>query len=250
MNIMYPNNKTISYNRHQNKQVVNPVSLLSPIVWFSPETMYNGSALALENEKITSWQNSISDSLHAVQTDTTKQPLVKVVGGLKEVQFDGSNDFLNMFRPAELDFQKNESFSTVVITGSNVTSGYMICKGLQSLKQYATWFGSDYLNVEAFGGSDSWIDTEPIPSNSVSIVSVYNHLTEQISLYYNGVHQLTTDVTTSSLYPLNDTLLGARHTSTANNSYGYFYGGSLRNILMFNKALNLSDVQTLHNNLI
>ena len=227
------------------------------IVYLNGSTITDGTnVLTATGSNVVDWKNQITGNgvSGASQSTGSRQPTLQITNGVREVSFDGTDDVLTFFSPSELDFQKTQSFTIVVLTGLNSLHGYLVNKGLQTDKQYSVWLLDDALDCCTFGdeqpGNYVFPTTPTLPTDPILVTYSFDTSDDTQKLWYNNVYVTGSNVTSNILFPLNDTIIGARNvTAGNNNTYGYHFTGAIREVLIFDKMLNEDERTLIYSNL-
>lgn len=152
-----------------------PDSIILPslISYWKPGSIE--AAATTDGDTISTWSDS-HDSNDGTQTGTLRPILNIASNGAREVEFDGTNDWLNVGQPSNLDFTAGTDTWTIVAKVGTVvlTTGYFISKRPASsttaqfslFLETATQLGghsgmalSDYVTISAVAAGDLFIMT-------------------------------------------------------------------------------------------
>ena len=210
--------------------------------------MFNASGTtATEGQEIYNWVNAVNDNgvTGATQYRTGRYPIMQTVNGNKEVKFNGSTTFLEFEVVPDLHFETTDSWSVLFLLGSVAGDGPMYHKG---------GFGNRHVGIFNFGGFESYTYHQEntiasnILTNEVGAVD-HNGGTRQMRIFRENVTEL--DYTNlGTVTNTQNTLIGARQNNGSDNtSWAFFYGGSIRRMLVFNRVLTSEERTTIYNEL-
>lgn len=204
----------------------------------------NGSSEALDGEDVTTWVNQIDDTNNA-NSALTEPPKLRIspVDGVKEIKFNGNNN-LNIVNG--MDFQTNDEFTIAMQNGYDDCTVYAFGKMSPSnVTQYS--FG--YVNRTGYfhNGRNfrTWTTNSPSIGEPINLILQrkfgHTRVIENGVVVYEDFEEFS--VNSFSQYPL---ILGGK------NNDQQRYTGSLRRFHIWNKFLDLDDVnsvtQKLENN--
>jgi len=226
-----------------------PIQTISGLVVdLNDTTMFNASGTtATEGQEIYNWVNAVNDNgvTGATQYRTGRYPIMQTVNGNKEVKFNGSTTFLEFEVVPDLHFETTDSWSVLFLLGSVAGDGPMYHKG---------GFGNRHVGIFNFGGFESYTYHQEntiasnILTNEVGAVD-HNGGTRQMRIFRENVTEL--DYTNlGTVTNTQNTLIGARQNNGSDNtSWAFFYGGSIRRMLVFNRVLTSEERTTIYNEL-
>ena len=169
---------------------------------------------------------------------------------LKSVSFDGSDDFVTMSNPADLNFSGDTTISFwVKYTNQASSFNFLIDKSTSAgERQYALYLRNETGGTKTFSFSTSG-GTAAI-NNSTSTISVnqWSHValvvdsgvTNGTKLYINGSSETlgTHTITTNDSAPFQ---LGKRYDTS------FEFGGLMDEVAIFNSALSSSNITAIYN---
>lgn len=236
-----------------------PIPTNGLLVDLNADTMFTtGDVLATDGQVITNWGNAISGSgiAGATQDVSGSRPILQIESGVKAVKFDGTNDFLNFNNTddSKLHWDKSESHCIIVMLGNDITSGRIIHRGYSNYKaEYSMFFsGTDYSNFVYSSDSPQqfWVDS-PITVPAPTFLAInYRGADATFDGWINSLKVFDDlAVAGSADNTSHPTLIGAR-TNTVSTSFGNFFGGSIRRILIYDRALTDIEIANLNTELL
>ncbi|WP_046743271.1 GEVED domain-containing protein [Kordia zhangzhouensis] len=213
---------------------------------------------SLTGTDVDSWTDQSSNGFTAVSQGTTDAQYV--ANGLNfnpVIQFTG-NQFLNLGNQPELDLQPlNDEMTiiTMVIT-NGASTGTVICKGNNDIRNYQVWFGTtDRVLHHTLGrlsgtGAQQAVRWGTIyalnePKLTAGIVSNTGDPLTRLTPYVNGVLDPAdrNDGVLSGDASGVDVLIGARRAGSANTGSGYTYNGEIAEIIMYDRDISVSEME-------
>ena len=171
----------------------------------------------------------------------------EVYGG-NAVSFDGTNDFVNIGQPSNLNFDTDADDFTIAMWFKIASgdTGTLICKGGDTSgdRQYHIYYSSsDYIAVNIGG---TVVNTNAYDDGNwhhVAVVNFDDSGTQKFRIYIDGssVGVGNSGSGSNSL----DVLLGARRGSDNTNT-AFLLSGSTNNVKIFNTALTQDQVRELY----
>lgn len=245
-----------TYNSYPASEDLNPIPQAGLLVDLNAATMFTtGDVLAVENDPITNWGNSVSGNSisGAVQEDGAKQPILKVtLNGTKEVDFgnDSVSRYLSLGTPTELDWSNNAANYTVIMqSGDGNGSIYWISSIID--EDNSTGFALDYFNGygnklwATFGASWLGSNSTPMPTTS-TVLSATRTAGGRAKVLVNNAVILNSSsgtVTYTTRYPL---WIGSSMGSESTHNYK----GTFRRVLIWDRVLTDEELTDVYNELI
>jgi len=166
------------------------------------------------------------------------------------VSFDGSDDFVTMSNPDDLNFSGDTTISFwVKYTNQSSSFNFLIDKSTSaSGRQYALYLRNETGGTKTFSFSTS--GGTAVQNNSTGTISVnqWNHVavvvdsgvTDGTKFYINGSSETlgTHTITTNDSAPFQ---LGKRYDTN------YEFGGLMDEVAIFNSALSASNITSMYN---
>jgi len=229
--------------------ITDPIQMISGlIVDLNSANILNASGdTATEGQEIYNWVNAVNDNgvTGATQYRTGRYPIMQTVNGNKEVKFNGSTTFLEFEVVPDLHFETTDSWTVLFLLGSVVGNGPMYHKG-GSGNRHIGIFNFSVFTSYTYHQSNQL--TSNLLANEVGAVD-HNGGTRQMRIFRENVTEL--DYTNlSTVTNTQNTLIGCRQNNSADNtSWAFFYGGSIRRLLVFNRVLTPEERTTIYNEL-
>lgn len=238
---------------------MNPIPQDNLLVDLNANTMFTtGDVLAAEGQSITNWGNAITGNgiNGATPPIAGTEPILRIspIDGAKEVKFDGSNDVLtfNNTNIADLHWTKNDSHCIIVFLGDIITDGRTFHRGYSNYAgEYSLFFsGGDYSNfVYSTNSPDQFWTTIARPSTKTLLAINYNGSSQAFDGWINNTKIFNNaSVVGDNNSITHPTTIGAR-TGTSATSYGHFYGGSIRRVLVWDRNLTDTEILNIYNEL-
>lgn len=123
-------------------------ALLAKLALFEVEDL----ASLAENAGVANWTSRGGIAATASQATAANQPIVRTVGGVREVYFDGSNDFLSLGTA----LGKPGNFTVVVVAAKRTTARRIILGSFDSAGNTASAWGMIDVAVDGVAGSHGW----------------------------------------------------------------------------------------------
>ncbi len=187
------------------------------------------------------WSDKSGRGNHAQQMRPSSQPqyLADGMQGKPAIRFDG-DDFLNLGRPASLDFHPGNPFTiAVVYHAARTDSGTFLSKGGGPADQRAYQF---YV-APGRRGAITYGAMHEKPRSSEMEIAIEVCDGTQADVYVNGVSCLSFPVGRGSSDV--DVLVGARRQNTDNTGTFYMLKGDVAEMLVYNRALNADELRQL-----
>ncbi|RLI96724.1 MAG: hypothetical protein DRO99_03975, partial [Candidatus Aenigmatarchaeota archaeon] len=168
----------------------------------------------------------------------------------RSYRFWGDDDYVSLGQPEYLNFSPDQDEFTISawIKIDSGKTGTIIGKGGENNaeRQYQILIAADDLRA-AIGG------TNLVGGGSVND-GTWHHIVgrnydesgiKKFRFYVDGVEDDTT-ITSGSATNNFDVLIGARR-DTSNHDYAFMFNGSIDDLMIFNRSLTPSEIQSLHN---
>jgi len=222
---------------YKNVPILESPLVLPSLVSLWDETSIDVTA-TIEGDDISIWNDIGGGTNDATQSLTLRPKLhINSVNGDREVRFDGSNDWLNVGKPANLGFLPNvDAISCVVRVGESISSqGYYISKAssTSSTRNYGFFDSSGTANIAlVYGGTSAFSNTAPTSGGLIihTITSDGRYTTR-----VNGL-LVQTAVITSTNNSDADINIGGR------SNGGFLYDGDIKSIAMYNEVLTAEEI--------
>ncbi len=215
---------------------------ISGLVFRMDETSVDATATVEANDTDI-WTDLINGN-NATNTGTDSPELHITSGSVRQVTFDGSNDFLRVGSPAVLDFAPTtDEFTIVVKLGENISAsgGYFLCKSDNSSTASSNrQYGLGYDNGDIFcfvGGTDSR-GTKTASSGELVIMTVS---TTALNVWSNTT-QVITDASIGNNTTTGNLIIGAR-----TDGSGAHFNGDLQAVLMYDRVITAQEITDMQN---
>jgi hypothetical protein len=242
MNINFNNRRRLNRKRFL---VVAADSMITPslVSYWNPDSI--DATATIEGDDISIW-NDAHGLNDATQTLTLRPKLhINSVSGHREVRFDGSNDWLNVGKPANLGFLPNvDAMSCVVIIGEQISSqGYYISKAssTSSTRNYGFFDSNSSSDIAlVYGGTSAFSSTPPLSGGLVIwTITSGGHYTVR----NNGVEVMSATIGSTNNNDA-DINIGGR------SNGGFLIDGDIRAIALYSDVLTaqeISDIEAEYN---
>ncbi|MBC8443181.1 hypothetical protein H8D79_00495, partial [PVC group bacterium] len=192
---------------------------------------------AEEHTAVDTWADKSGSSLRAVQTAPARQPrwVRRAINGRPALRFEG-DDFLNLGRPAALDFRPRAAFTIALVycvLGDRF--GTFIAKGGGTSAQRAYQF---YVNARGVGAITYGGQREARAPRGANI-AVLTCDGSRSHVHVNGEEVMSFAAGRSSSDV--DVLIGARRKGSDNTGTYYPFTGDIAEILVYNCALTEAE---------
>ncbi|WP_420570958.1 GEVED domain-containing protein [Kordia sp.] len=229
--------------------VVSPGAVSTDLqLWMKANTGTN-----LTGTDVDSWDDQSPNSFTATSEGTSDAQLI--ANGLNfnpVLRFTGSQ-FLSLGDPTELDLDPLTDEMTIiaVIVSGGGSTGTVICKGTNNIRNYQVWLGTTDRVMHYTLGRDNSNTAERFgtiyalnePKITTGIVSNNADPFLRLEPYVNGIADPAflnngADNGSSNV----DVLIGARRNNN-NNDSGYRYNGDIAEIIMYDRPIDATERQ-------
>ena len=209
------------------------------VLWLDAD--HEDSLTKNEEGRISRWADRSGMGNDAAQTQAESQPRweTHALGGRPVVHFDGKR-FLNAGQPAALDFTPGKPFTIAVV--SNVTKkglGTFLSKGggAASARSYQFYATPKSLGCVTYGVMRENRE-QPGPKVAIEVCDG-----KQVEVLSNGKPSLAFTAAKGASHV--DVLIGARRQNTDNSGTAYRLSGDIAEIIVYDRALPLEDLNRL-----
>jgi len=233
--------------------------------WFIANSL---TASKSDGATVNSVTNYGGNTLNATQSTTSRRPIFSTnqINGFPIIEFDGTNDYLSIADNSDLDTGgpwAQRTYSVVIRTGADVTTRQNIYNEGGATRGINIYIdnGNLYigaLNLNNDGADAPWGFTSAnttISANTNYIVSftfdANTSMTGTIDTYLNGA-LFGTLTGIGRIYNHNPANFGAQvndgyYHDGADSDSNYYYSGGIAEFIFYNKVLNDSELNSLHN---
>jgi hypothetical protein len=161
----------------------------------------------------------------------------------KAMRFDGVDDYISIADDSSLDLVDDFTIGAWIKWEGG--TGHIVTKhtyGVGSGWRFVVRSGGQ-LALESWSGFAESISTATIPSEGswTYVMATFVDSTDEVNLYINGVGESMTDSHSNS--PNSEAVMIGRH---VNSPEAYFFNGSIDEVLIYNRSLNVSEVNDLY----
>ena len=212
---------------------------------------------ALTGTDVDSWVDQSPNGFSAVSEGSTDAQLVTDGLNFNPVLRFAGTDFLNLGNQPALDLQPltdEMTIITMVIT-NNASTGTVICKGNNNIRNYQVWFGTtDRVLHHTLGRTGGAAANQGVrwgtiyalnePKLTTGVVSDTGDPFTRLTPYMNGVlDPADFNVGVLSGDANVDVLIGARRNGSGNTGSGYRFDGDIAEIIIYDRDLTAVELQ-------
>ena len=196
---------------------------------------------------LANWYDLSPYANHGVQATAGNQPVIGGIAGLSGTgrTFDGSTDFINCGNKASLDVTDGITIAAWIKVG-NATPGFIVSKAYK-YSNYAYRFYSTSATGITF---DVWTPDRAFVSALINenqwnlVIGTYNGT--QLKLDINGVLKASANQSGDIHINTFSVLIGAGNDNSPTSFFDFLHG-SIGQVLIYNRGLNLGERQALFN---